>query len=72
MKPTFAFAFFVVIPLCFSFGQEQPDASLLAEVMKIKAVDNHTHVPRIDRSGENDEEYDACHAGPTSSPLPIK
>ena len=63
MKSTLAFALFVLIPLCFSFGQEQPDAALLAEIMKIKAVDNHTHVPRIDLAGENDEEYDALPCG---------
>src|SRR5207302_1935440 len=63
MKSTLAFALFILIPLCFGFGQEQPDAALLGEIMKIKAVDNHTHVPRLDLAGETDEEYDALPCG---------
>jgi hypothetical protein len=63
MKSTLALALFSFIPLCFGFAQEQPDSALLAEIMKIKAVDNHTHVPRVDLAGENDDEYDALPCG---------
>jgi len=63
VKLTLIFALFVLIPLGFGFGQEQPDAALLAEIMKIKAVDNHTHVPRLELGGESDEEYDALPCG---------
>jgi hypothetical protein len=49
----------ILMPVRLAFAQEQPDPALLAEIRKIKAVDNHTHVPRVDLRGEVDDEYDA-------------
>ena len=40
-------------------GQNSPDASLLSEIEKSPAVDNHTHIPKVDRAGEKDDDYDA-------------
>ncbi|MEK6304284.1 MAG: amidohydrolase family protein [Acidobacteriota bacterium] len=40
-------------------AQAAADPALLAEINKIKAVDNHTHVTRIVGPGEEDHEYDA-------------
>ncbi len=56
--------FTVIVFLASLFGagglaQEQADPALLAEIKKMKAVDNHTHVPRVELAGEHDEEYDA-------------
>src|ERR1700757_5091995 len=47
--------------LCSGFviAQTVPDPSLMAEINKIKAVDNHTHVPKVVAPGEKDDEYDA-------------
>jgi predicted TIM-barrel fold metal-dependent hydrolase len=42
-----------------SFAQTFPDPYLLAEINKIQALDNHTHVPKVVGAGEKDEEYDA-------------
>lgn len=42
-----------------AWAQEQPDATLLQEIMKIPAIDNHTHVPKVTAAGEQDTEYDA-------------
>jgi len=43
-----------------SFGQVPPDPSLLEEINKIKAIDNHAHPLRYVAEGEPaDEEYDA-------------
>jgi hypothetical protein len=42
-----------------AFTQISPDPYLLAEINKIQALDNHTHVPRVVGAGEKDEEYDA-------------
>ena len=39
--------------------QTSPDPVLLAEINKIKAVDNHTHVPKVVGPGEKDDDYDA-------------
>src|SRR5215472_7796613 len=40
-------------------GQIAPDPSLLAEINKIKAVDNHTHVGKVVGPGEQDRDFDA-------------
>jgi hypothetical protein len=41
------------------FGQVSPDPSLLAEIDKIKALDNHTHVSKVVSAGESDRDFDA-------------
>ena len=40
-------------------AQTGADPGLVAEIAKIKAVDNHTHVMRVVGPGEEDHEYDA-------------
>jgi uncharacterized protein len=47
--------------LCFNaFGQTPPDPSLLEEINKIKAIDNHAHPLRyVGESDKADDEYDA-------------
>src|SRR5256885_6949034 len=45
-------------------AQEQPDAALLAEILQMPAIDNHTHVPRVDLPGEKDDEFDALPCDP--------
>ena len=40
-------------------AQTTADPSLLNEINKIKAIDNHTHVTRVVSAGEEDHEYDA-------------
>ena len=45
-------------------AQMSPDAEILAEVNRIKAVDNHTHVPKVVRPGERDDDFDALPCDP--------
>jgi predicted TIM-barrel fold metal-dependent hydrolase len=40
-------------------AQTTADAGLVAEIARIKAIDNHTHVTRVVGPGEEDHEYDA-------------
>jgi uncharacterized protein len=40
-------------------AQTASDPALVAEIAKIKAIDNHTHVMRVVGPGEEDHEYDA-------------
>src|SRR5713226_5366922 len=40
-------------------AQTTADAGLVAEIAKIKAIDNHTHVTLVVGTGEEDHEYDA-------------
>jgi predicted TIM-barrel fold metal-dependent hydrolase len=42
-----------------AFAQVAPDPSLLAEIEKIKAVDNHTHIAKVVGEGESDRDFDA-------------
>src|SRR6185295_7310512 len=49
----------LVIPASSLRAQSPADPALLAEIAKIKAIDNHTHVTRVVGSGEEDHEYDA-------------
>jgi hypothetical protein len=41
------------------FPQTSADPALLAEIEKIKAVDNHTHVSKVVPAGETDRDFDA-------------
>jgi predicted TIM-barrel fold metal-dependent hydrolase len=41
------------------FMQNAADPALAAEIAKIQAIDNHTHVKRVVGPGEEDHEYDA-------------
>jgi len=40
------------------------DPQLLAEIQKIKAIDNHSHPPRLVHTGEVDDEFDALPCDP--------
>lgn len=40
-------------------AQNAPDPALLAEIQKIPAIDNHTHVMKVTAAGEKDTEFDA-------------
>ena len=42
-----------------SKAQSAPDPLLVAEIAKIKAIDNHTHVTCVVAPGQEDHEYDA-------------
>src|SRR5580704_5741311 len=35
------------------------DPALMAEIHRIKAIDNHSHPPRLVSAGETDDEFDA-------------
>ena len=54
----------LVLCACCAAAQNQPDASLLAEILKIKAIDNHTHVMKVVGPGEQDTEFDALPCDP--------
>jgi len=42
-----------------ALAQISPDRDLLAEINRIKAVDNHTHVEKVVGPDEKDDDYDA-------------
>jgi len=43
---------------------QAPDSTLLEEINKIRAIDNHSHPPRVVAAGEKDDEYDALPCDP--------
>src|ERR1051326_1610131 len=50
----------IVLFVCsLAAAQNVPDSSLLAEIQKIPAIDNHTHVMKVTGPGERDDEFDA-------------
>src|SRR2546423_12185768 len=68
----------VVLSLCLIpflvSGQMRTDADLLAEIMKIKAIDNHAHPLKYVAEGEKpDDEFDALPLDViTPFPLPVR
>jgi predicted TIM-barrel fold metal-dependent hydrolase len=40
------------------------DPALMAEIHRIRAIDNHSHPPRVVAPGEQDDEFDALPCGP--------
>jgi predicted TIM-barrel fold metal-dependent hydrolase len=48
-----------------TFARAQaPDPALMAEIRKIRAIDNHSHPPRVVAEGEHDDEFDALPCDP--------
>jgi predicted TIM-barrel fold metal-dependent hydrolase len=43
---------------------QAPDPALMAEIHKIRAIDNHSHPPRVVTGGEQDDEFDALPCDP--------
>ncbi len=60
--------FFVTV--CPAVYSQQPDPQLLAEIQKIKAIDNHSHPPRVVGPGEVDDESDALPCDPLEPTQP--
>jgi predicted TIM-barrel fold metal-dependent hydrolase len=46
------------------------DATLMAQIHRIKAIDNHSHPPRVVGAGETDDEFDALPCYPLE-PTPV-
>ncbi|MFI5105759.1 MAG: amidohydrolase family protein, partial [Terriglobales bacterium] len=49
---------------------QAPDPQLLAEIQKIKAIDNHSHPPKVVAAGEKDDEFDALPCDPLEPSMP--
>jgi predicted TIM-barrel fold metal-dependent hydrolase len=59
--------FIVLFAVC---RAQNADPQLLAEIMKIKAIDNHSHPPRLVSPGEKDDEFDALPCDPLEPSVP--
>ena len=49
---------------------QAPDPALMAEIHKIRAIDNHSHPPRVVGAGERDDEFDALPCDPLEPTVP--
>jgi hypothetical protein len=59
------------VGLGFSLSQAQnADPQLLAEIQKIKAIDNHSHPPKLVSTGEKDDDFDALPCDPLEPSTP--
>jgi uncharacterized protein len=56
----------LLLPLIvIALGRAQtPDPQLLAQINQIKAIDNHSHPPKVVAAGEKDDDYDALPCDP--------
>ena len=55
--------FFPLVLIQFTFAQTA-DPQLFAEINKIKAIDNHSHPPKVVGPGEKDDDFDALPCDP--------
>lgn len=51
-------------------AQSSTDPSLMAEIRRIRAIDNHAHPPKLVSSGEKDDEFDALPCDPLEPTQP--
>ena len=55
-----------------TLAQISPDPQILAEINRIPAVDNHTHVMKVVGPGEKDDDFDALPCDPLeASEIPL-
>jgi uncharacterized protein len=66
--PQFLVIFLTVFVYC--ARAQTPDPSLMAEIRKIRAIDNHSHPPRVVAQGETDDEFDALPCDPLEPTAP--
>src|SRR6202166_376563 len=50
--------------------EQEPDPALMSEIRKIRAIDNHSHPPRVVPDGERDDEFDALPCDPLEPTAP--
>ncbi|MGE5205359.1 MAG: amidohydrolase family protein, partial [Chlamydiota bacterium] len=57
------------------WAQKTPDPQLMAEINRIPAIDDHTHIPKVVAAGEKDDDYDALPCAPlepTADPTMVR
>jgi uncharacterized protein len=55
---------FLPLLLAGAMRAQNADPQLLAEIQKIKAIDNHSHPPKVVAPGEKDDDFDALPCDP--------
>jgi len=60
----------LILILASTTAAQSPDPQLLSEIQKIKAIDNHSHPPRLVAPNEIDDEFDALPCDPLEPSAP--
>ena len=68
MKP-FLWAIAILLGSTDVAAQSAADPALMREINSIKALDNHTHVPKVLAAGQKDDDYDALPCGNNLEPI---
>ena len=63
-------ALFLPLVLLSVSRAQNADPQLLAEIQKIKAIDNHSHPPKVVAPGEKDDDFDALPCDPLEPSMP--
>ena len=58
--------FLAILLLSSAVSAQTPDSGILAEALHIKAIDNHSHPPKLVAPGEKDDDFDALPCDPIS------
>ena len=67
------FAFLALICATALGAQNAPDAQLMQQINAIRAIDNHSHPPKLVASGEKDDDFDALPCDPLEqAPMPAE
>src|SRR5262249_4099066 len=67
------FAFIAISVLVFAsplLVAQSADPGLVAEINQIKAIDNHSHPPKLVAGGEKDDDFDALPCAPLEPTAP--
>jgi len=59
-------AFLATLFLACAVSAQTADPGILAEALRIKAIDNHSHPPKLVAPGEKDDDFDALPCDPIS------
>jgi hypothetical protein len=70
VKHILAATCFLGIGLSTPSHAQNADPQLLAEIQKIKAIDNHSHPPKLVSAGEKDDDFDALPCDPLEPGTP--
>lgn len=61
---------FCLLAAAIGIRAQSPDPHLLAAINKIKAIDNHSHPPKVVAPGEKDDDFDALPCDPLEPSVP--
>jgi len=59
-------ALLVILLLSSAVSAQMPDSGILEEALRFKAIDHHSHPPKLVASGEKDDDFDALPCDPIS------